>query len=557
MEIKNKSWFPIAILSVFCLIMFFAFIGSYPLIDVDETRYVRIAQEMIISNNFLTPVINGEIFLEKPPLFFWLEDISFILFGVNEWSARLPMALVATFGVFMTYFFGQKLVSKRFGLLSALILGSSVIYIVLSHIAILDLLLSVTMMVSVYFGIFTLYSQGRENWYQWIGFYSFCALSALSKGLPGIIIPFGIVFLSYLFSKRLKDLFDFKKIGLGIFLLLLLVLPWHILMFKVHGQAFISEYILKHHLARFVNSAGINRKEPFLFFVPVILVGFLPFITTLISSFTGEIKKCIDNYKSGFNLDIFRYFSPDIIMARRFLSINILAFLFIFGLFSLASTKLPTYILPVAFPLSYITGYIFDEYFENSKFELPIKISNIIMSGIFLLAACAAAAVFLFPNRFGLAEISGTRQLALCALFLFGSYSLYNIVKLLQKTSQIPFFASTVIMMAVLTMVANLKVFNFIVDFGQNELIKYAKYTKANNKKLATFDFGHRYSVIYYYGGKVDINENPDYKWFENKLNDDYFIILKNKNMITMPSEEKFEVIESGKKYSLVKKENQ
>ena len=79
MEIKHKQLFTILGLLVFCYVMFFAFMGSYPLIDVDETRYVRIAQEMLISNNFLTPVINGEIFLEKPPLFFWLEDLSFII----------------------------------------------------------------------------------------------------------------------------------------------------------------------------------------------------------------------------------------------------------------------------------------------------------------------------------------------------------------------------------------------------------------------------------------------------------------------------------------------
>ena len=557
MEIKNKEWFPIAVLTIFCLIMFFAFAGSYPLIDVDETRYVRIAQEMLISNNFLTPMINGEIFLEKPPLFFWLEDISFALFGVSEWTARLPMAIVASFGVFMTYYFGQKLVSKRFGLISALVLGSSVIYIVLSHIAILDLLLSVTMMVSVYFGILTLYSLGRENWLQWSGFYIFCALSALSKGLPGIIIPFGVVFLAYLFSKRLKDLFDFKKIGLGLLLLLIIFLPWHIMMYKAHGQAFINEYILKHHFARFVNSAGINRKEPFWFFVPVILIGFLPFAATLISSFTGEIKKCADSFKTGFNLDIFRYFSPDITMIRRFLSINILAFLFIFCLFSCASTKLPTYILPAIFPLSFITGYIFDEYFENNKFELPIKVSNIIMSLIFLVVAIFGVIVFLFPARLGLENVIGIKPVALCGIFLFGSYSLYNIIKLIQKTSQTPFIISTVIMMAILTVVANLRVYNLIVDFGQNELIEYAKYAKNNNKKLATFDFGHRYSVIYYFGKHVDINETPDYKWLDSKLNEDYFVILKNKNMIIMPSETKFEVIKSGKKYSLVKKDNQ
>ncbi len=552
MEIKNKNWFPILILSIFCIVTFFAFIWSYPLIDVDETRYVRIAQEMLISNNFLTPVINGEIFLEKPPLFFWLEDVSFLIFGVSEWAARIPMALVASFGVFMTYYFGQKLVSKRFGLISALVLGSNIIYLILSHIAILDLLLSVTMMVSTYFGILTLYSQGKENWEQWICFYIFCGLSALSKGLPGIIIPFGIVFFAYLFSKRLKDLFDYKKIGVGIILLLILVLPWHIMMYKVHGQAFINEYILKHHLARFVNSAGINRKEPFWFFVPVVLIGFIPFIVTLLTVFINEIKKCINTYRNGFTLNLFRYFSPDIIMNRRFLSLNILGFLFIFLLFSSASTKLPTYILPAMFPLSFIIGYIFEEYFENEKFAFQIKISNIILSTVFLIAAASAFLIIIKPSLIGI-EINLTK-IAICALFLFGIYSVYNLFNIFKKNSQKHFFISSIVFMSVLTLVLNTVIFNFIVDFGQRDIIKYAAYAKENNRKLGTFNFGNRYSAIYYYGNHVDIQVTPDYKWLENKLNNDYVIIMKNKNMVKMSNDIKFEVIDSGKKYSLVKK---
>ena len=552
MEIKNKNWFPILILAIFCMVTFFAFLGSYPLIDVDETRYVRIAQEMLISNNFLTPVINGEIFLEKPPLFFWLEDISFLIFGVNEWAARIPMAIVASFGVFMTYYFGQKLVSKRFGLISALVLGANVIYIVLSHIAILDLLLSVTMMVSTYFGILTLYSQGKENWEQWLCFYIFCGLSALSKGLPGIIIPFGAVFLTYLFSKRLKDLFDFKKIGFGILILLLIFLPWHMMMYKVHGQAFINEYILKHHLARFVNSAGINRKEPFWFFIPVILVGFIPFAVTLLTVFINEIRKCINTYRNGFTLNLFRYFSPDIVMNRRFLSINILLFLFIFLLFSSASTKLPTYILPAIFPLSFIIGYIFEEYSENKKFDMPVKISNIIISAVFLIASIVSFVLLIKPSLTG-TEINFTK-IAICGFIMFGSYAVYNFLNIKNNDSVKYFFTSSIVFMSLLTVLLNTVIFNFVVDFGQRDIIKYAAYAKENNRKLGTFDFGHRYSVIYYYGNHVDIQENPDYKWLDKRLNEDYVIIMKNKNMVTMSDDVKYEVIDSGKKYSLVKK---
>ena len=557
--IKNKEEFkPILILTVFCLIMFFAFLGSYPLIDVDETRYVRIAQEMLNANNFLTPVINGEIFLEKPPLFFWIEDISFLIFGVSEWSARLPMALIASFGVFMTYFFGKKLVSSTFGLISALTLGSSVIYIVLSHIAILDLLLSVTMMVSAYFGILTLYSQSeKENWLYWLGFYSFTSLSALSKGLPGVAIPFVIVFLAYFFSKRLKDLFDFKKIGAGLLLMCAVILPWHIMMYKVHGQTFINIYILQHHLARFLNSEGINRKEPFWFYIPVIFVGCVPFLFIHLTLLGNEIRKIFVNFKNGFSFNIFKYFAPDMLMQKRFLSLNIMTFLVIFLFFSSASTKLPTYILPAVFPLAYITGYVFCEYIENNKFSTQIKISNIITSVIFSLAAitgCAGIIAALIKINFSFNMTRDIEILMVAAVVLFGGFAIYNFAALKKDLSQKHFFGSLIVFMAALTIFANIFVFNYVVSFGQADLIKFAKYAKQNGLKLATFDFGYRYSSIFYYNNHVDVQSEPDYKWLSEHLNNDYVVILKNKNIVTMPSDVKFQVMETGKKYTLVKK---
>ena len=557
MELKDKKELcNILILAVFFFFFFFLFLGSYPLIDVDETRYVRIAQEMLNSHNFLTPVINGELFLEKPPLFFWLEDLSFMIFGVNEWSARIPMGLVASFGVFMMYYFGKKNVNSRFGLISALILGSSVIYVILSHIAILDLLLSVTMMISTYFGIMTLYSQGRSNNLYWCGFYVFSALSVMSKGLPGIIMPFAIVFLAYFFSKKLKELLDYKKIGIGILLMLIIILPWHLMMCKVHGQAFVDEYIIKHHIARFFNSAGINRKEPCWFYIPVLFIGFIPFVFTLITVLGNEIRKIFVNFKNGFNFDIFKYFSPDMPVSKRFLSINILAFLTIFIFFSISSTKLPTYVLPAAFPLAFITGYIFEEYLENNKFALQIKISNIIAVLLSLMVASLAVILLRLINYFPYIDIINVNTIIFLfsLLVLFFAYSFYNILIIKKDESQKYFFRANIILMVLITMISNVFIYNQIVAFGQDELIAFSKYARNNELKLATFDFGHRYSTIFYYGNHVEINETPDYKWLEEKLNEGYVVILKNKNVIKMPAEYKFDIVQKGKKYTLVKK---
>ena len=327
------------------------------------------------------------------------------------------------------------------------------------------------------------------------------------------------------------------------------------MMYQVHGQEFINEYILKHHLARFVNSAGINRKEPFWFFVPVIFVSFIPFVFYILTTLINEFKKIYENYELGFNFNLFKYFSPDMPINKRFLSINILAFLFIFILFSTASTKLPTYILPAVFPLAFITGYIFEENFENNKFETQIKISNIVMTILFFIISISGFIAVYIPKQMSFNQEYFVPT-CLCIAFVSLWLGIYNLINIIKSRSAKYFFASCIIFMASVTIILNLGIFNLIVGFGQNELIKYSSYAKNNRQKLATFEFGHRYSTIFYYGNYVDINESSDYDWLNKKLEEDYVVILKNKNILKMPSEIKFEVIESGNKYSLVKKVN-
>ena len=80
-----------------CVLFYYIFfhnIGTYSLMDVDETRYVAMARDMFHSKDFMTLYLNGEYFFEKPPLYFWQECLSFALWGgkVNEWTARFPVA---------------------------------------------------------------------------------------------------------------------------------------------------------------------------------------------------------------------------------------------------------------------------------------------------------------------------------------------------------------------------------------------------------------------------------------------------------------------------------
>ena len=108
--LKHPEFFTILGLGVLFYFIFFAGIGTYALMDVDESRYVSMSKDMFLSRDFLTLYLNNEFFFEKPPLYFWGECISFALFGkINEFTARFPVALYELFAVTLHILWEEKL----------------------------------------------------------------------------------------------------------------------------------------------------------------------------------------------------------------------------------------------------------------------------------------------------------------------------------------------------------------------------------------------------------------------------------------------------------------
>ena len=136
----NGNFFFILGLILLCWFFYFNGLGDYRLIDINETRYINIAQNMFYSKDYITPYLNFEPFLEKPPLFYWLVVLSYKIFGVvNNFTSRFPLAVLATFGVFVVYFFVLNIVKSRIcAFLSALVLMSSFWYALFAHIGIMD-----------------------------------------------------------------------------------------------------------------------------------------------------------------------------------------------------------------------------------------------------------------------------------------------------------------------------------------------------------------------------------------------------------------------------------
>ena len=97
-------------------------LGSFGLWEPDEARYAEIAREMLQSGNLLVPHLNYVVYVEKPPLLYWLTMLSFWIFGVSEFAARLPVALSAIAGILATYLFALRAFGRRHAIVAAAIL---------------------------------------------------------------------------------------------------------------------------------------------------------------------------------------------------------------------------------------------------------------------------------------------------------------------------------------------------------------------------------------------------------------------------------------------------
>ncbi len=120
-EISNLDRWGLAILAA---LVAFPFVGSFGLLEPDEGRFAQIGREMAASGNFLVPHLNGIEQFYKPPLVYWINAVGYEIFGVSEWSARLPSAL-SFFGViWLTGWMGWRLAGRAVGWMAALILAS-------------------------------------------------------------------------------------------------------------------------------------------------------------------------------------------------------------------------------------------------------------------------------------------------------------------------------------------------------------------------------------------------------------------------------------------------
>jgi 4-amino-4-deoxy-L-arabinose transferase-like glycosyltransferase len=332
-----------------CVLFFIAagfmllFLGSHALITPDEARYTEVAREMLASGDYITPTVNGVAFLDKPPLFYWLQASSLKLFGISEWSIRLWPALFGVFGGLFTYIAGRMLYCRRTAWLSAMVLLTSPLYFGAAHYVNMDLEVAIWVSAALFSFLIALTTTNRQAMW-WMMGCGFVGLAVLTKGLLGIAFP-GLILGIWLYLRRQKIPISLLAWGAG--LITLMVLPWMILAQRANPDFFHYFFVVQ-QFSRFVEKS-FNNVMPIWFYGPVVLVGFLPWTLFLVQAIKQQIRTLQDHTKKG--IALFLLIWPFVI--------------FIF--FSIPSSKIVGYILPVIPPLALMVGHYLASRWQTAK----------------------------------------------------------------------------------------------------------------------------------------------------------------------------------------------
>lgn len=374
---SQASWlWDLALIAGLLALAYFLGLGSYPLFTPDEGRYSEVAREMIATGDFITPRLNGVVFLDKPILYYWLQASAMKLFGLNEGALRFWPAFFGIGGCLSLYLGGRLLFNRRTGIISALLLATSVLYYGAAHYANLDLEVAVLVSTTLLFFLLGLKSDQPRQSRLWIyAAYVFAGLAILTKGLIGIAFPMLIIGSWTLLLWKWDNVRKLRPFS-GLVIMLAIVLPWYILA-QMANPEFFHFFFIVQQVSRFLSTNDFNNQVPWWFYLPIVLAGFLPWTLFIFGALLKNIRQIWQNrQQQATNLYL------------------LLWVILIFIFFSIPHSKTIGYILPIFPALALLVGNYLDQYWE-SFFSAGKGFQALLMTVSFGLFA---AACFLAPS---------------------------------------------------------------------------------------------------------------------------------------------------------------
>ena len=344
------------------LINFYLTLNLTPLFNLDEGAFSEATREMLASHNFITTYLNGNLRFDKPILIYWLQALSVSVFGINEFAFRLPSAIAATLWALGIYFFAKRIYDEKTGLFAAFFMVTALQIGLIAKAAIADSLLNMFIAFSM-FSLF-IYIQNQNKKYLYLT-YAFIGFGFLTKGPVAVLVPLATFFIYSIIKKDFKFFLKTTFDIVGIVIFSIIALPWYIAEYMDQGEKFINGFFLKHNLSRFETSFEKHKGSVF-YYIPVVLIGLLPWTTLLIKYF-ARLKNMLKQKDD-------------------FVVFGSIWFFFVFIFFSLSGTKLPHYVIYGYTPLFIFMALMLKELKSELLLSLPLTLFVLLLLALPIVA---------------------------------------------------------------------------------------------------------------------------------------------------------------------------
>ncbi|WP_414518813.1 ArnT family glycosyltransferase [Nostoc sp. PCC 9305] len=391
-------------------------LGNIGLIDETEPLFAEASRQMFVTGDWITPFFNGDTRFDKPALIYWCQAIAYHLIGVNEWAVRLPSAIAAFGLVCLGFYTIQWYLAKQDELeqvsrpnrryltsfIAAALMALNPETIIWARTGVSDMLLT-GCMASALLCFFLGYA-GKEGenssplhssaqsplalsvraasplgeavrvasrregmphalfpnkWY--LAFYVLIAGAILTKGPVGIVLPGLIVTAFLLYVGKVREVLREMHLLVGILIIVALSVPWYALVIWRNGWNYINSFFGYHNLERFTEVVN-GHSAPWYFYFLVVLLGFAPYSVYLPASIIRLKFWQRSHWRS----------------LERFQQFGLFAwfwFASIFAFFSIAVTKLPSYVLPLMPAAAILVALLWSDVFSDTKTRPTLPVS--------------------------------------------------------------------------------------------------------------------------------------------------------------------------------------
>ena len=343
---KQRRYALVAILASSAFAFIFG-LGRLGFLGPDEPRYAEVAREMFAGGDYISTRLCGCLWFEKPVLLYWMSAISYRLFGVNEFAARLPSAMAAIATVALLFCALRRLASPRVAVCGSLVLATSGIFIAYARVAVPDMILTAAMTAALLAGFLATKTKGRARLIYTVLAFIFMALGVLAKGLVGVVLVLAILGVYLLITRQLGS-FRWRDCLMGFVVFVAVAGTWYVPVTVRHGWAFIEEFFIRHHFQRFTSNE-FGHPQPVYFFLLVAIAGTAPWVFFLIPA-AARLWSLRPRTEDRDSL---------LALAWVWVAVPLI-------FFSLSESKLPGYILPISPALAVILGVEVERFWSGT-----------------------------------------------------------------------------------------------------------------------------------------------------------------------------------------------